>query len=213
MSHSRGRRRHRSRRLQGRKPLSGEQIAKLTCDAYAFLQAATHLNHRFSTDTQSKKLGRQGGNSLLTAMAFNYGVSLELTLKLLHVKTSSQRTYPPHHGYKKLFQELPTRVKADLEAMNSNLGVVLSFQAFVATATPEPPKSTPENVPLSAFEDLLANFDRLQLSTLRYSAEGFSWSNWSEFPYPLDGWATLLNEVIAYSAKIENESLLNVNTP
>ena len=82
MSQSRHRRRHGSRRLQGKKPLTGEQIAKLTCDAHAFLQAAKHLNQRFSTDTECKKLGRQGRNSLLTAMAFNFLITHKFQSKL-----------------------------------------------------------------------------------------------------------------------------------
>ena len=63
-----------------------EQVKKLACDAFAFLKvakwASQHISH-----VDGVSLGPQGRNSMLTAMTFNFGVSLELTLKLLHIKS------------------------------------------------------------------------------------------------------------------------------
>lgn len=135
---------------------------------------------------------------MLTAMTFNFGVSLELTLKLLHVQ-SIQESSPPHsHIYAKIFSALPCPVRNDLEAIYSNLKEELHFIAVRRTkenVSPDPP----ESASLGTLELVLTHFDHLRLYLQRYSAERFEPGVWVEFPHPLTGWIDLLERILKYS--------------
>ena len=175
--------------------MTDEQVMKLHCDAYAFLKAAELTGNFLSSETT---LGMQGRNSLLTAMSFNLGISLELTLKLLYFRTT-QNPYPKGHEYKCLFDKLPTPVQARLEKIYSTSEKRLYFFATWRSQDHKQPSSTPNNVPLCTFRNVLEHFDRLRLFLQRYSSECFRSEQWSEFPYPLDGWTVLLKNMMKCS--------------
>ena len=90
--------------------MTDEQITKLSCDAYAFLKTAELASHSLLSETT---LAPQKRNSLLTVITFNFGVSLELTLKLLYA-INTQKDYPHGHGYKNLFDKLPSLVQTQI---------------------------------------------------------------------------------------------------
>ena len=138
-------------------------------------------------------------------MAFNFGISLELTLKLLHVE-STQENHSHIHTYAEIFFALPRSVQNDVNAIYSNFGKKLHFIALRLTKENVPP-APPESEPLDTFELVLSHFDRLRLYLQRYSAEQFDPEVWAEFPYPLTGWIDLLGEMLKYSESLSVQTI------
>ena len=180
--------------------MTPEQVKKLGCDAFAFLKVARWASQCIS-HVDGVSLGPQGRNSMLTAMTFNFGISLELTLKLLHIKSRGQ--YPRMHSYSDLFSKLPRSLQEDVETIYSNLGQKLHFAAFRRSNENVPP-DPPESAPLNTFELVLTHFDRLKLYLQRYSSEQFDPEEWIEFPYPLTGWIVLLEEISKCSESLSH---------
>ena len=174
--------------------VSPEQLQKLSYDARAFLEAATFLNGRvYRGDPSRVLLDPREHHSILTAMSFNFIVSLELTLKLIHI-TSTGRVGERTHLCAEIYTALPENIQNTIQEIYSGIGElhIAAFRFSKTTTPPEPPDS----VPLSDFESILRYFDYMKMYLIRYSFENYNPESWMEFPYPMAGWAKLIASLL-----------------
>ena len=163
--------------------LSPEQLTKLECDAYAFIESAKAIeSYRSSLGAEPYSTAHI---SLKTAMMVNAGLSLELVLKLIHYKSQSSVGQRPHgHALTALFDNLDQQGKADLSKAYNDNAIKWStdndkplMSAWITTNTPTPPAS-PDPAVRKTLRDLFEQLDDVSLFLRRYSFEDYSRSDW-----------------------------------
>ena len=189
-----------------------DRITKLKFDALAFLSVAEKSNKLLigadllesalpDSDPDRPLRNSIERESQITAMIFNFGVSLELTLKLLHIKSIGR--YKRTHSYFHLFSELSKfeEVKDYLEYRYS-CHFLFPFQLGIGGHPLTTPESSSQNDRFDTLEKTLKYLDQIGLYEARYSSEKFVGGAWRKEPYPLDGWIDFLKEVLEYSKSI-----------
>ena len=168
--------------------LSQEQLTKLANDAYAFIEMARLAEQEISA------IGAQPTSaahiSLKTAMMVNAGLSIELTLKLIHHKLQtpvpSKKLYS--HFLVALFDLLDKTNQGDLEKGYESVisswtadGGKTTAKAWITSAT-APNKPSPYSG--DTLRDVFEYLDEATLFLRRYTFEDYSpreW--WIEFEY------------------------------
>lgn len=188
-----------------------DQLTKLSLDAYAFAQVAELIEERRAS------LGAEPTStahvSLKTAMMVNAGLSLELSLKLIHFRLPTYASVKKlwSHELTKLFDLLDEAVQAELEtAYHDTLGHWFSPEktmasAYIASASPTPPQP-PTVEEMKTLRNVFKYMDKATLFLRRYSFEGYSRTSWwVEFDVGflmmvygvLSGYAALQSERVA----------------
>ena len=153
-----------------------EQLRKLHFDAFAFLTTVGLLRAKIDEGGSSKA----AQISMMTALAFNLILSLELTLKLIHIVTTGE-TPENTHSCSRLYRSLPRSVQERLQQIyNRPTGGELVITTLTYTGDETPPKA-PASVPLSDFESVLEYFYQLEMHTIRYSFERYKPGVWLYF--------------------------------
>ena len=176
--------------------MTEEQVTKMSFDAVASLDAAELVHESLRTTRDERSLTR---NSRLTAMAFNFGVGLELTLKLLYIRIVKQ-PYPISHRFVCLFNKLPTAAQADLRRIYIAHKSHYNFLPVTRTSQGTGPLSDifETHSPLTSIEKVMELFDQIRLYTQRYSSEWYDSEDRSVYPY-VPGWVDFAKKLIRYS--------------
>lgn len=194
-----------------KKPLEWTQdrVTKLAFDARAFLSIAKErsdlsvgedlLVGLSDSGTYHSRFSPIERESQITAMSFNFGVGLELTLKLLHIKSHGQ--YKKGHSYFDLFSDLSVEIKKNLEYLY-RCQAEFPFGLAVGGSPLTTPESPAQDDRFATLEKSLAYLDSIGLYTARYSSEQFVMGDWQQDLYPLDGWLELLKDILKYSEHV-----------
>ena len=163
-------------------PPNQQQLTKLACDAYAFIEVAQLAERHISS------IGAQPMStahvSLKTVMMVNAGLAIELTLKLIHHKLQtpvpSKELYS--HSLVHLFGLLDKSSRDELERRYASVmkswagdGTKNVMTARIMSAT-TPDK--PTDASWSKFGDMLEYLDEVTLFLRRYSFEAYSLNEW-----------------------------------
>lgn len=137
-----------------------QKISRIECDARSFLVTAQLVRGEIKRLPYSTLSG--ASISLTTAFCVNAGLSLELSLKLLCLKTKGK--HPRSHSLQEISDSLPKHIRSELKAVEDTMP---DYEGRLFMQSPTPPKQ-PSN---ATVQSMLELSDSIGLFTRRYLFE------------------------------------------